>query len=87
MNPSFGKLTVFETDESITVSFEGRVYTITSREPFYNIAKKCLEIDDMIPFYVEIARREGKGEAFRDRLLEAIERLESGELEGFDDED
>ncbi len=79
MNASFGKLTIFETDESITVSFEGRVYIISSREPFYNIAKKCLEIDDMVPFYIEIARREGKGEAFRNRLLEEIERLEEGE--------
>lgn len=87
MNAPFGKLTIFETDESITVSFEGRVYTISSREPFYNIAKKCLEIDDMVPFYIEIARREGKGQAFRDRLLEEIERLEEREEADWEAED
>lgn len=71
-----GKLTVFETDSSITLAFGERVYVIERGEPFYNIARKCLEIDDMIPFYVEIARREGKGEEFRDRLYREIERLE-----------
>lgn len=71
-----GKLTVFQTETSITLSFADRIYVIEQEEPFYNIALKCLEIDDMIPFYVEIARREGKGHAFRDQLLREIERLQ-----------
>jgi len=70
-----GHLAVFQTDTSITLTFQDRVYVIGQDEPFYNIARKCLEQDDMIPFYVEIAKREGMGEAFRDRLLEEVERL------------
>ena len=71
----FGRLTIFETDTSITISFADRIYVVDREEPFYNIAKKALELDDMVPFYVEIARREGKGEAFRDQLLAEVERL------------
>lgn len=71
-----GSLTVFQTDEAITLSFKDRVYTIWKSEPFYNIARLCLERNDYIPFYVEIARREGLGPEFRDRLLEEIARLQ-----------
>ncbi len=76
-----GRLSVFQTDESITLSFRDRIYVIEASEPFYNIAKVCLEKNDFIPFYVEIAKREGLGPAFRDRLLTEIERLQRGDDE------
>lgn len=75
---SHGRLTIFQTDEAITLSFKDRVYTVWKDEPFYNIAKVCLEKNDPVPFYVEIARREGVGPEFRDRLLLEIERLKRG---------
>ena len=74
-----GKLTIFQTDEAITLSFKDRVYTIWKTEPFYNIAQVCLERNDPIPFYVEMARREGIGPEFRDRLLEEVARLRNQE--------
>lgn len=73
----FGQLAIFETDTSITISFADRIYVVGRDEPFYNIAKKALSLDDRIPFYVEIARREGKGQAFRDQLLQEVERLKA----------
>lgn len=73
----FGRLTILETDTSITISFADRIYVVDRSEPFYNIAKKAIDLDDMVPFYVEIARREGKGEAFRDQLLAEVERLKA----------
>ena len=46
-----------------------------SADPFHNIALKALEQDDHVPFYVEIARREGLGPEFRDALLSQVREL------------
>ena len=46
-----------------------------SADPFHNIALKALEQDDHVPFYVEIARREGLGPEFRDALMSQVEEL------------
>ena len=51
--------------------------TLSRDEPFHNIARKALAKDDYIPFYVEMAKREGLGEAFRDSLLQEVENLRS----------
>ena len=56
------RLTVFQSESGITISFGEKTYFIDVSEPFYNIALKALEGDDYIPFYVEVARREGMGE-------------------------
>ena len=50
-----------------------------SSDPFHNIAIKALEQDDYIPFYVEIARREGLGPEFRDALMSQVEELSQEE--------
>jgi len=63
------RLTVFETDEGVTLAFGPRTYYIHRSEPFYNIAQVCIEKDDYVPFYVEMARQEGVGEAFKEELL------------------
>ena len=67
------RLAVFRSDSGITLSFGSNTYFIESVDPFHNIAIKSLELDDYIPFYVEIARREGLGQKFRDSLLREIE--------------
>ena len=64
-----GELVVFETDQGYTLSFKDRVYFIGKDIPFYNIAKKALDKNDYIPFYIEIAKREGVGTEFKDNLL------------------
>ncbi len=69
------KLAVFETDEGITFSFGERIYVAAKGEPFYNIARKALAKEDYVPFYVEMAKREGLGEELRDALLREVERL------------
>lgn len=71
-----GRLAVFRTEDSVTLSFRDRVYVIARGEPFFNIAQVCLDKGDFIPFFVEMARREGVGPEFRDRLREEITRLE-----------
>jgi len=71
------RLTLFETDEGITLAFGSRTYYIHRSEPFYNIAKRCIEIDDHVPFYVEMARQEGVGEAFKEELLRQAEILKA----------
>ena len=71
------KLAVFETDEGITFSFGERTYFTSREEPFYNIARKALSKEDYVPFYVEMAKREGLGEEFRDSLLHELENLEN----------
>ena len=70
------KLAVFETDEGITFSFGERTYFTSKGEPFHNIARKALSMQDYVPFYVEMAKREGVGEEFRDNLLREVEKLE-----------
>mgnify|MGYP000863199816 CR=1 FL=1 len=69
------KLALFHTDEGITMAFGERAYFIGGADPFYNIAKKALEQGDHVPFYVEMAKREGLGEEFRDALMREVERL------------
>ena len=71
------KLAVFETDDGITFSFGERIYVAAKGEPFYNIARKALDKDDYVPFYVEMAKREGLGEEFRDALLEEMANLQA----------
>lgn len=71
------KLAVFETDEGITFSFGERTYFTSKGEPFHNIARKALSMQDYVPFYVEMAKREGVGEKFRDSLLHEMENLEN----------
>ena len=76
------RLAVFETDKGITFSFGDHTYFVSREDPFYNIAKKALSQSDYIPFYVEMAKREGLGEAFRDSLLKEVENLRGS----FDDD-
>ena len=75
------RLAVFRSDSGITLSFGSNTYFIESSDPFHNIALKSLEHDDYIPFYVEIAKREGLGPEFRDSLLREIEDLNEEDLE------
>tara|TARA_Y100001934_G_scaffold49862_1_gene60710 strand:- start:2796 stop:3089 length:294 start_codon:yes stop_codon:yes gene_type:complete len=72
------RLAVFRTDEGITFSFGGHTYFVESSDPFHNIALKALDQEDFVPFYVEIARREGLGPEFRDALMRQVSDL-SGE--------
>ena len=73
------RLAIFRTDSGITLSFGEQTYFIDSADPFHNIALKALEQGDHIPFYVEIARREGLGPAFRDALLSQVKELSGDE--------
>jgi hypothetical protein len=70
------RLTIFETDEGITIAFGSRTYYIHHSEPFHNIAKICIEKNDYVPFYVEIARREGVGEELKQELMKQVEILQ-----------
>ena len=72
------KLAVFETDDGITFSFGERIYFTAKDEPFYNLARKALVKEDYVPFYVEMAKREGLGEEFRDSLLKELDKLQPG---------
>jgi hypothetical protein len=74
-NEPHERLAVFQTDLGITLSFGSNTYFIESSDPFHNIALKSLEKKDYIPFYVEIAKREGLGPEFRDALLQEIDEL------------
>jgi len=76
MQEDHQRLGVFRSDSGITLSFGEATYFISADEPFYNIAIKALDRNDFIPFYVEIAKREGVGPEFRDALERMIE--ESG---------
>ena len=73
------RLTVFKSDSGITISFGDNTYFIDQAEAFHNIALKALEINDYIPFYVEVARREGKGEEFTNSLRHEIEKKVTGD--------
>lgn len=70
------RLTIFETDEGITIAFGSRTYYIHRSEPFHNIAEICIKKNDYVPFYVEIARREGVGEELKQELMKQVEILQ-----------
>ena len=76
MSNQSSALGVFRTDSGITLSFGPNTYFIDSGDPFHNIACKALEQNDFIPLYVEIAKREGIGPEFRDKLNELINQYE-----------
>ena len=78
-NEPHERLAVFRSDSGITLSFGSNTYFIDSSDPFHNIALKALDQDDYVPFYIEIAKREGLGPEFRDTLMREIENL--GETE------
>ena len=74
-NEPHERLAVFRSDSGITLSFGSNTYFINSTDPFHNIALKALDQDDYVPFYIEIAKREGLGPEFRDTLMREIENL------------
>ena len=76
------RLTVFRSESGITISFGDKTYFIDVSEPFHNIALKALEGDDYIPFYVEVARREGMGEEFAESIAQQVEKVLT---EGFEE--
>ena len=73
MKDGHERLGVFRSDSGITLSFGQATYFISANEPFHNIALKSLKQNDYIPFYLEIAKREGMGPEFRDALERMIE--------------
>ena len=73
MKDGHERLGVFRSDSGITLSFGQATYFISADEPFHNIAVKSLELNDYVPFYLEIAKREGMGPEFRDALEGMIE--------------
>jgi hypothetical protein len=76
---SHNRLAIFRSDSGITLSFGEQTYFIKSADPFHNIAVKALDQNDYVPFYVEIARREGLGPEFRDALMSQIKELSEEE--------
>lgn len=72
MQDQHQRLGVLRSDSGITLSFGQVTYFISSSEPFHNIAIKALDQNDYIPFYLEIAKREGVGPEFRDALEKMI---------------
>jgi hypothetical protein len=72
MDNEHQRLGVFRSDSGITLSFGSATYFISSEEPFHNIALKALDQNDYVPFYLEIAKREGVGPEFRDALERMI---------------
>ena len=81
MTRESSSLGIFRTDSGITLSFGSNTYFIDSDDPFHNIANKSLEVNDYIPLYVEIAKREGVGPEFRNMLLDMIEQSKGGSTE------
>ena len=81
MTQESSSLGVFRTDMGITLSFGTNTYFIDSQDPFYNIANKSIDLEDFIPLYVEIAKREGVGPEFRDMLLGMIDQIKGEGLE------
>ncbi|MDA7790981.1 hypothetical protein N8988_02840 [Opitutales bacterium] len=79
MKDGHERLGVFRSDSGITLSFGQATYFISADEPFHNIALKSLEQNDYIPFYLEIAKREGMGPEFRDALERMIEETQDGD--------
>ena len=76
---SHNRLAIFRSDSGITLSFGEHTYFVESADPFHNIALKALEQDDYVPFYVEIARREGLGPEFRDALQRKVREMSEEE--------
>jgi hypothetical protein len=79
MKDGHERLGVFRSDSGITLSFGQATYFISADEPFHNIALKSLEQNDYVPFYLEIAKREGMGPDFRDALERMIEETKVGD--------
>jgi hypothetical protein len=79
MKDGHERLGVFRSDSGITLSFGQLTYFISADEPFHNIALKSLELNDYVPFYLEIAKREGMGPEFRDALERMIEETQDGD--------
>jgi hypothetical protein len=79
MKDGHERLGVFRSDSGITLSFGQATYFISADEPFHNIAVKSLELNDYVPFYLEIAKREGMGPEFRDALERMIEETQDGD--------
>jgi hypothetical protein len=79
MKDGHERLGVFRSDSGITLSFGQATYFISADEPFHNIAVKSLELNDYVPFYLEIAKREGIGPEFRDALERMIEETQDGD--------
>ena len=75
------RLTVFQSESGITISFGAKTYFIDVSDPFHNIGNKALETDDYIPFYVEVARREGMGEEFAESIALQVENVLTEEFE------
>ena len=73
MEEEHQRLGVFRSDSGITLSFGQATYFISAEEPFHNIALKALDQNDYVPFYLEIAKREGLGPEFRDALEGMLE--------------
>jgi hypothetical protein len=73
MEEEHQRLGVFRSDSGITLSFGQATYFISAEEPFHNIALKALDQNDYVPFYLEIAKREGLGPEFRDALERMLE--------------
>ena len=73
MKDGHKRLGIFRSDSGITLSFGQATYFISADEPFHNIALKALDQNDYVPFYLEIAKREGMGPEFRDALERMIE--------------
>ena len=73
MEDGHERLGIFRSDSGITLSFGQATYFISADEPFHNIALKALDQNDYVPFYLEIAKREGMGPEFRDALEHMIE--------------
>jgi len=73
MEDGHERLGIFRSDSGITLSFGQATYFISADEPFHNIALKALDQNDYVPFYLEIAKREGMGPEFRDALERMIE--------------
>ena len=79
MKDGHERLGIFRSDSGITLSFGQLTYFISADEPFHNIAVKSLELNDYVPFYLEIAKREGMGPEFRDALERMIEETQDGD--------
>ena len=79
MKDGHERLGIFRSDSGITLSFGQATYFISADEPFHNIAVKSLELNDYVPFYLEIAKREGMGPEFRDALERMIEETQDGD--------